>query len=152
MKRLLPLLLLVSAPCFSVEVYQWTDENGKKHFSEEKPEHSNYKTHYIANTAIKDLPFRSDESIRKSMDTIKGKLFAIYNEELRNNKTTGGKLTVKLSINAEGKVIECSVLQSDLSNRTLQARLLHEIEKLNFGNELVRMTVISYSLDFIAAQ
>ncbi len=92
---------------------------------------------------------RSDESIRKIMDRNKGAIFSIYNRALRRDPALQGKVTVKMVIEASGKVSSLKLVSSELETPTLEQKLLARIRLILFGAEDVERTTLNYSFDFL---
>ncbi len=92
---------------------------------------------------------RSDESIRRVMDSNKGAIYAIYNRALRKDPLLAGKLMFEMVITASGEVTEIVLLSSELSDTGLTDKLLSRIRLIDFGVDNVISTRVNYSLDFL---
>ena len=92
---------------------------------------------------------RSDESIRRVMDSQKGGIFAIYHRALRKDPGLSGKLVFNMAISPSGEITELSLVSSDLSSDSLVSRILARIRMINFGQENATLTRVNYSLDFL---
>ncbi len=92
---------------------------------------------------------RSDEAIRKVMDSNKGAIFAIYNRALRRNPALQGKVTVSMVIEPDGKVSAVKLVSSELQDKSLERKLLARIRLILFGADNVIRTTLNYSFDFL---
>jgi len=101
------------------------------------------------NNSSDKLPGRSDENIRKIMDRNKGAIFSIYNRALRKDPMLSGKMTVQMVIEPSGEVSAVKLLASELSDPTLEQKLLARIRMIMFGAKSVMGTTLNYSFDFL---
>ena len=92
---------------------------------------------------------RSDESIRRVMDSNKGAIFAIYNRALRRDPLLEGKLVFEMVIDASGAVVDVELVSSGLADEALTRKILSRIRLIQFGAESVQTTRVNYSLDFL---
>ncbi|MDA1076324.1 MAG: AgmX/PglI C-terminal domain-containing protein [Proteobacteria bacterium] len=92
---------------------------------------------------------RSIEEIRRVFDANKGAIFAIYNRALRQDPTLLGKLVVNLVIDPDGMVVDCAVVDSDLADETMIAKILSRIRMFDFGKRDVRVTSLNYPVHFL---
>ena len=94
-------------------------------------------------------PGRSDEAIRRVMDSKKGGIFAVYNRALRRNSLLQGKLVFEMVIDASGSIADISLLSSELEDPQLTKKILARIRMINFGAADVATTRVNYSFDFL---
>jgi outer membrane biosynthesis protein TonB len=92
---------------------------------------------------------RSDQDIRRIMDSNKGAIFSIYNRALRKNPALAGKMTVQLVIEPSGKVSAIKVITNELSDPELEKKLMARIRMIDFGAKSVATTTLKYSFDFL---
>lgn len=92
---------------------------------------------------------RSDESIRRVMDSQKGAIFGVYNRALRQDPTLQGKFVFEMVIEPSGEVSAVKVISSELSDSDLVSKILARIRLINFGSADVLRTRVNYSLDFL---
>lgn len=92
---------------------------------------------------------RSDEAIRKVMDSNKGAVFSIYNRALRANPALAGKFTVQMVIEPSGQVSGIKIIASELNDPDLEQKLLARIRMIAFGAADVVKTTLNYSFDFL---
>ncbi len=92
---------------------------------------------------------RSDESIRRVMDGNKGAIFTLYNRALRKDSLLQGKLAFEMVIDPSGRVIQITLMSSELSDPSLTSKILSRIKLINFGAEDVNNTHVNYVLDFL---
>ncbi|HUH37380.1 MAG TPA: AgmX/PglI C-terminal domain-containing protein [Spongiibacteraceae bacterium] len=92
---------------------------------------------------------RSDEAIRKVMDSNKGAVFSIYNRALRVDPALAGKFTVQLVIEPSGQVSAIKIIASELGSADLEQKLLARIRMIAFGAADVVRTTLNYSFEFL---
>lgn len=102
-----------------------------------------------ASRAEGGMPRRSEESIRSVLDQNKGAIYAIYNRALRKDPSLEGKITVKVEIAANGSVVSCKVISSEMNNAKMERKLVSRIKLINFGAQDVAQTVFNYTFDFL---
>ena len=102
-----------------------------------------------ASRAEGGMPRRSEESIRSVLDQNKGAIYAIYNRALRKDPSLEGKITVKVEIAANGSVVSCKVVSSEMNNAKMERKLVSRIKLINFGTQDVAQTVFNYTFDFL---
>ena len=94
-------------------------------------------------------PTRSEEEIRRVMDTNKSAIFAIYNRALRTDPTLEGKVVVKLVIEASGQISAVNIVSSQLNSPDLEQRLLSRIRLIQFDAGNFAQTTLNYAIDFL---
>ncbi len=130
------------------EIYKWTDANGKTHFSDKKPGNTiTEKKLNITNPTEQEA--RPEENIRKSIAKSMGKMYAMYNRAQKNNPSISGQLAVKLEIAGDGKVVQSSIVKSELQDRQLEHDLTTELEKIDFGKGNYKKTSFIHTFDFL---
>lgn len=96
-----------------------------------------------------DRSSRSKEEIRKVMDKNKGAIYAIYNRALRKNPALEGKVVFKIEIDSSGRVMNVSIVSSELEDPALERKLIARIKLINFGAKDVLKTTLNYDMDFL---
>ncbi len=97
-------------------------------------------------------PSRTDEEIQIVFDKYKSALYRIYNRELRKNPTLQGKMVLRLTIDPDGKVPECSVDSSDMDAPEMDKKIVARVLRFNFGaKENVPTITILFPIDFLPA-
>ncbi len=97
-------------------------------------------------------PSRTDEEIQIVFDRYKATLYRLYNTELRKNPTLRGKMLLKITIEGDGAVSQCTVESTDLASPELVAQILDRVKRFNFGpKDGVPKTTILYPIDFLPA-
>jgi len=95
---------------------------------------------------------RTDEEIQIVFDRYKATLYRIYNKELRKDPTLKGLITLRLSIEPDGKVSMCQSESSDLGSQELIDKIVARVKRFNFGEkEDVPKITIRYPIDFLPA-
>lgn len=91
---------------------------------------------------------RSEEDIRKVMNQHKGAIDLIYNRALRQNASLQGKMVVKIVIDPNGKIVEASLVSSELGDPDLEAKILQRIRLITFPASNVMRTTLNQAFDF----
>ena len=92
---------------------------------------------------------RSDEAIRRMMDSNKGAVFSIYNRALRSNPALQGRLVFEMVIEPSGAISAVKLLSSELADSALENKLLARIRLIRFPAASVLKTRVNYSFDFL---
>lgn len=92
---------------------------------------------------------RSEEEIRKIMEQHKGAIYSIYNRALRQNAALEGKMVVKIVIDPNGKIVEASLVSSELGDKDLEAKILQRIKLISFPASNVARTTLNQTFDFL---
>jgi protein TonB len=92
---------------------------------------------------------RSEEEIRKIMEQHKGAIYSIYNRALRQNAALEGKMVVKIVIDPSGKIVEASLVSSELGDKDLEAKILQRIKLISFPSSNVARTTLNQTFDFL---
>ncbi len=96
-----------------------------------------------------DTRTRSIEEIRRVFDSNKGSIFAIYNRTLRSNPALQGEVVLELVIDPNGRVVECKVIASEITDQVMIDKVVNRIRLFNFGERDVRTTTIRYPVHFL---
>lgn len=92
---------------------------------------------------------RSEEEIRKVMEQHKGAIYSIYNRALRQNPALQGKMVVKIVIDPSGRIVEASLVSSELGDSALEARIVQRIKLITFPASNVARTTLNQTFDFL---
>ncbi|WP_039916871.1 AgmX/PglI C-terminal domain-containing protein [Cellvibrio mixtus] len=92
---------------------------------------------------------RSEEEIRKVMAQHKGAIDLIYNRALRQNPALQGKMVVKLVIDPNGRIVEASLVSSELGDSALEGKILQRIKLITFPASNVARTTLNQTFDFL---
>lgn len=92
---------------------------------------------------------RSEEEIRKIMEQHKGAIYSIYNRALRQNAALEGKMVVKIVIDPNGKIVEASLVSSELGDKDLETKILQRIKLISFPASNVARTTLNQTFDFL---
>jgi protein TonB len=98
---------------------------------------------------VADARQRSIEEIRRVFDGNKGAIFAIYNRALRRDPTLQGKVVLELIIDPTGRVVDCKVKASELTDDAMVAKIVSRVRMFDFGQRDVSTTTISYPVHFL---
>lgn len=91
---------------------------------------------------------RSHEEIQLVIDRYKSRLLAIYQRALRDDPTLRGQVVFEITISPEGKVIDSTVISSDLNNDDLEKKLATRIKMFKFGAKDVEKMIVTVPIDF----
>jgi outer membrane biosynthesis protein TonB len=94
---------------------------------------------------------RSREEIELVFDRNKGAIYALYHRALREDPTLQGKLVLKLTIAASGKVTSCEVVSSELNAPELERKLVQRVLLFDFGAKDVEEITTTKPIDFFPA-
>jgi protein TonB len=83
-------------------------------------------------TGQSDLASRSREEIERVFDANKGRIFTLYNRALRENPALQGKVVLRLTIAADGRVTHCEVVSSELNDPELERALVQRVLQFQF--------------------
>lgn len=92
---------------------------------------------------------RGEEEIERVFQQNKGAIFSLYNRELRRDPTLQGKVVIELTIAANGKVVNCRIVSSELNNPELERKLVSRIKLFRFAAKDVAQVTVSYPIDFL---
>jgi periplasmic protein TonB len=92
---------------------------------------------------------RSEEEIRKIMEQHKGAIYSIYNRALRQNPALQGKMVVKIVIDPSGRIVEASLVSSELGDPALESKILQRIKLITFPASNVARTTLNQTFDFL---
>ncbi|HHJ12785.1 MAG TPA: energy transducer TonB [Gammaproteobacteria bacterium] len=94
---------------------------------------------------------RSYEEIQIVFDRNKGAIYSLYNRALRKDPSLQGKMVIKLTIAASGKITHIELVSSELGDPALEKKLLRRIKMFNFGAKQVEDVTVTYPIDFLPA-
>lgn len=79
-----------------------------------------------------DKGSRSREEIERVFDANKGRIFTLYNRALRENPALQGKVVLRLTIAADGRVTFCEIVSSELNDAELERGLVQRVLQFQF--------------------
>jgi TonB family protein len=83
-------------------------------------------------TGASDKGSRSREEIERVFDANKGRIFTLYNRALRENPALQGKVVLRLTITADGRVTHCEIVSSELNDPELERSLVQRVLQFQF--------------------
>jgi len=92
---------------------------------------------------------RDRSEISRIMDQHKGAIYQIYNKALRQNATLQGKMVVKIVIDPNGKIVEATIVSSELKDAELESAILRRIRMISFPASSVIRTTVNQTFDFL---
>lgn len=94
---------------------------------------------------------RSEEEIAMVFDKNKGAIYALYTRALRDKPDLQGKLVLELTIGADGSVLKCAVVSSELNDPELERKLVARIKLFQFEAKDVGTITVTKPIDFFPA-
>ncbi len=94
---------------------------------------------------------RSREEIERVFDANKGRIFTLYNRALRENPALQGKVVLRLTIAADGKVTFCEIVSSELNAPELEKALVQRVLQFQFEPKDVEPITTTKPIDFFPA-
>lgn len=92
---------------------------------------------------------RNEAEVYRTVSTYIGGLKYLYNNTLRKNPSLKGKITVKIVISQEGKVVKSEVVSSTLGSPELEEAIINRIYRWRFSElDDVEDFTIDYTFDF----
>ncbi len=99
-----------------------------------------------------DLASRSREEIERVFDANKGRIFTLYNRALRENPALQGKVVLRLTIAADGRVTFCEIVSSELNDAELERGLVQRVLQFQFeARDDVEAITTTKPIDFFPA-
>lgn len=149
-------ICLFSPVLMAKDVYIWVDENGDRHFTDQKPKGIEASVKKYGKTAPKQNDKKAAASIeprtltnmRNTFSEHKEVLFSLYHKALQQDASLQGRVRFQLTIAANGQVVENQILMSDFDSRALNAALKAAVLDFDFGAEDVQMTTTTWMMAF----
>lgn len=92
---------------------------------------------------------RGESEIEQVFQKNKGAIYNLYNRALRKDPTLGGKVIIELTINAQGKVVQCHIISSELNDPGLERKIIARVKMFQFKPADVLETTVKYPIDFL---
>jgi protein TonB len=108
-------------------------------------------TNKVARGAGSGKASRSEEEIAMVFDRNKGAIYALYTRALRDKPDLQGKLVLELTIGADGSVMKCEVVSSELNDPELERKLVARIKLFQFEAKDVGTITVTKPIDFFPA-
>jgi TonB family protein len=91
---------------------------------------------------------RSDEEIRLVFSRHQGSFYRHYNRALREDDSLQGKVVLKFTIAPNGRITSVEILESELDDEELEAKILTKVRTMNFGAKDVPPVTSDFTLNF----
>ncbi|MEO0443151.1 MAG: AgmX/PglI C-terminal domain-containing protein [Pseudomonadota bacterium] len=91
---------------------------------------------------------RDDESIRRTMESVKSNATGLYRQALLDDPSFEGTLVVSLTIEPDGSISDLRLVSSNLGSKAFEDRFLSRIARLDFGAEDVEPRRLKYDYIF----
>jgi protein TonB len=99
-----------------------------------------------------DKASRSREEIERVFDANKGRIFTLYNRALRANPALQGKVVLRLTIAADGRVTFCEIVSSELNDPELERGLVQRVLQFQFeARDDIEPITTTKPIDFFPA-
>ena len=99
-----------------------------------------------------DKASRSREEIERVFDANKGRIFTLYNRALRENPALQGKVVLRLTIAADGRVTFCEIVSSELNDAELERGLVQRVLQFQFeARDDIEPITTTKPIDFFPA-
>lgn len=92
---------------------------------------------------------RDMESIRRTFESAKSRVFSIYYRALSDASDLAGEFVFELIIEPDGKVSDLKIVSSELGAPELEAKILAQIKRVNFGVADVVASAVKYKFVFV---
>lgn len=87
-------------------------------------------------------------AIHKAVGTYLGGIRYLYNQALRKNPDLEGKLTVRITVNPAGEVLDCEVVESTLGAPELEQAVVKRVLKWNLPAVAPKTLTVTYPFVF----
>ena len=99
-----------------------------------------------------DKGSRSREEIERVFDANKGRIYTLYNRALRENPALQGKVVLRLTIAADGRVTFCEIVSSELNDPELERGLVQRVLQFQFeARDDIEAITTTKPIDFFPA-
>ncbi|MGB1262033.1 MAG: AgmX/PglI C-terminal domain-containing protein [Cognaticolwellia sp.] len=92
---------------------------------------------------------RSEMQLRRTLESSKARLYALYNRALRKDPLLKGKVVFNIEIQASGEISKVVIDSSELNNAKLERQLLIILRSINFGAEDVDAMSTVWAIEFL---
>lgn len=94
-------------------------------------------------------PARSHAEIAAVFAENYSAIFSLYSRALRKTPGLQGRVVLELTITPQGRVSQCRILASELSNPSLEKKLVARIKRFRFKPKQIKPVTITYPIDFL---
>jgi len=94
---------------------------------------------------------RSREEVELTFDRNKGAIYALYSRALRDTPDLKGKVVLEITIAANGEVLNCTILSSELHEPDLERKLIARVKLFKFEARDVESITLTKPIDFFPA-
>ncbi|QBF81358.1 AgmX/PglI C-terminal domain-containing protein [Shewanella maritima] len=92
---------------------------------------------------------RSEETIRRTLEANKSRMYSLYNRALRKDPMLKGKVMFQITIEPNGSISAVKINSSELNNAKLERQLTLVLRKIKFAAEDVSVMTTIWSIDFL---
>ena len=101
------------------------------------------------NDAKSSLAQRSEMSLRRTLESHKARLYALYNRALRKDPLLKGKVLFAIEIQPNGNISHVSIKSSALNNAKLERQLIVILRRIKFPVADVSVMTTIWAIDFL---
>lgn len=94
---------------------------------------------------------RSEEEIALVFDRNKGAIHSLYTRALRDKPDLQGKVVLELTIAADGSIVRCEIVSSELNDPELERKLVARVKSFRFEAKDVGTITVTKPIDFFPA-
>ena len=131
---------MLSGSATGLEGYRSTSVNGT---GKGQSKFTNSSAHRSSKRGERDI-----ESVRRTLERAKSRMFAEYNIARRNNPDIEGRYVFEIMIEPSGEISQANLVISELGVSSLETAILDKIRQLNFGAKDVLRTRVKYTFNF----
>ncbi|WP_444994128.1 AgmX/PglI C-terminal domain-containing protein [Aliikangiella sp. IMCC44359] len=112
-------------------------------------------TEGVSNGSVEYRSYKSGqrdmESIRHTLEKVKGSIYVLYNRALDEYPDINGNFIFQMDILPSGEVTNLELVSSELELNSLEQRMLKRIKQISFGAEDVSTTSVTYTYRFFSS-
>jgi len=92
---------------------------------------------------------RSEVALRRTLESSKSRLYALYNRALRKDPFLKGKVIFEIEIQADGLISKVVIKSSQLNNKKLERQLTLVLKSIRFSPEEVDTVITIWAIEFL---
>ncbi|MCK5872785.1 MAG: AgmX/PglI C-terminal domain-containing protein [Methylococcales bacterium] len=92
---------------------------------------------------------RSEVTLRRTLESSKSRLYALYNRALRKDPFLKGKVLFEIEIQADGLISKVTIKSSELNNKKLERQLTLVLKSIRFSSEEVAAMTTIWAIEFL---
>jgi outer membrane biosynthesis protein TonB len=92
---------------------------------------------------------RSEVALRRTLESSKSRLYALYNRALRKDPFLKGKVLFEIEIQPDGTITKVKIKSSQLGNKKLERQLTLVLKSIRFPAESVATMITIWAIEFL---